>query len=81
MTDEAGLNNDPEMDPFDNSSAPELKHTNLSAQFLVIHPQNSQYLPISPDKGRWAPSDANWLYKPHSWAVKYHAQLESLNGE
>jgi len=34
MTDEAGLNNDPEMDPFDNSSAPELKHTNLSAQFL-----------------------------------------------
>ena len=36
MTDEAGLPIDPEMDPFDNSNAPELKHTNLSAQFLVI---------------------------------------------
>lgn len=34
MTDEAGLSIDPEMDPFDNSNAPELKHTNLSAQFL-----------------------------------------------
>jgi len=34
MTDEAGLPIDPEMDPFENSNAPELKHTNLSAQFL-----------------------------------------------
>eukprot|EP00092_Neocalanus_flemingeri_P007373 GFUD01007960.1.p1 GENE.GFUD01007960.1~~GFUD01007960.1.p1 ORF type:complete len:548 (-),score=81.86 GFUD01007960.1:485-2128(-) len=34
MSDEAGLPVDPEMDPFDFSNAPELKHTNLSAQFL-----------------------------------------------
>ena len=35
MADEAGLPIDPEMDPFEGSNAPELKHTNLSAQFLV----------------------------------------------
>jgi len=34
MTDEAGLQIDPEMDPFENSNAPELKHTTLSSQFL-----------------------------------------------
>jgi len=34
MSDEAGLPIDPEMDPFDGSNAPELKHTNLSAKFL-----------------------------------------------
>merc|ERR1719483_503368 len=34
MADEAGIPIDPEMDPFEGSNAPELKHTNLSAQFL-----------------------------------------------
>ena len=34
MADEAGLPLEPEEDPFDNSAAPELKHTNLSAKFL-----------------------------------------------
>jgi len=34
MSDEAGLPIEPENDPFGSSNAPELKHTNLSAQFL-----------------------------------------------
>jgi len=35
MSDEAGLPIEPENDPFGSSNAPELKHTNLSAQYLV----------------------------------------------
>ena len=36
MSDEAGLPIDPENDPFGFSNAPELKHTTLSAKFMVI---------------------------------------------
>ena len=43
MSDEAGLPIEPESDPFGYSNAPELKHTALSAKFLV----NSQFLKLS----------------------------------
>ena len=35
MSDEAGIHIEPESDPFHNSNAPDLKHTNLSAKYLV----------------------------------------------
>ena len=35
MSDEAGIHIEPERDPFHDSSAPDLKHTNLSAKYLV----------------------------------------------
>ena len=37
MSDEAGLPIEPENDPFGFSNAPELKHTTLSAKFMVMH--------------------------------------------
>ena len=37
MSDEAGLPVEPENDPFGYSNAPELKHTTLSAKFMVIN--------------------------------------------
>ena len=35
MSDEAGIHIEPESDPFHDSNAPDLKHTNLSAKYLV----------------------------------------------
>ena len=37
MSDEAGLPIEPENDPFGFSNAPELKHTTLSAKFMVMY--------------------------------------------